>query len=251
MEARLKYYLEIADNAWILSHRLAENCSKGPYLEEDLACTNTSLDLIGWAESIYKEAAKLDNSFKNGDAIAYERNEWDYFNNCLVEQPNTDFAYIMTRQFFQDVFNYYFLTELTNSKDSFLAEFATKSLKECIYHLKRSSEWMIRFGQGTEESLKRVQDAVNNLWKYTDQLFISSEADLSLRADKISVNLDTIKSMWNQKIGEIFYFAEIQKPEIKTGGIPLGKNGHHTEYLGTSLCEIQYLHMKYPDAVWF
>lgn len=250
MKPILKYYLEIADNAAILSHRLAENSSNGPFLEEDLACTNTALDLIGWAEPIYNEAAKFDFNIKSGDDLAYRRNEWEYFNCNLVEQENRDFAYIMTRQFFMDVYHYYFFTELTSSSDHFLRDVATKSLKEVIYHLKRSSEWMIRFGQGTDVSQQKAQNAIKELWKYTEELFIPSAEDIQLREKGISADLSTVESNWNQKVSEIFYFAQLKKGESTLRTVGLGKNGEHTDKLGFILTELQYLPLKYPDAKW-
>jgi ring-1,2-phenylacetyl-CoA epoxidase subunit PaaC len=249
MNAKFNYYLEIADNAFILSHRLSENCSNGPFLEEDLACTNVALDLIGMAESIYNEAATFNSEFKTGDDVAYRRDESAYKNTLLVEQPNKDFAHLMVRQFFVDTFNYYFLTELAHSNDSFLSAIGSKSLKEVTYHLRRSSEWMIRFGNGTELSNEKAQTAINNLWRYSDELFEATVEDLELRIAGISVDLEKIKNLWAQKVSEIFYLAHLKKPENQfqlTGG----KTGKHSEYMGYILTEMQYLPNKYPDAIW-
>ena len=249
MEAKYKYYLEIADNAFLLSHRLSENSSKGPFLEEDLACTNVALDLIGMAESLYNQAATLTTEFNTGDDVAYRREEVHYRNALLTEQPNTDFAHIMVRQFFMDTFNYYFLTELSHSKDEFLAAIGAKSLKEVTYHLRRSSEWLIRFGNGTEISKSKGQTAINNLWRYTDELFEASPEDLELRGAGVSVNLDKVKELWNQKVSEIFYLAHLRKPEnvFQLNG---GKRGRHSEFMGYALAEIQFLPNKYPEAIW-
>ncbi len=249
MEAKLNYYLEIADNAFILSHRLSECCSKGPFLEEDLAGTNVALDLIGLAESIYNEVARLEGKGQTGDDIAYRREEHEYVNCLLAEQPNTDFAYIMTRQFFMDVYHYYFFTELMNSSDEFLQAVATKSLKEVTYHLKRSSEWIIRFGGGTDVSRTKAQAAIDDLWKYTGELFQPSAADTCMRALKVSVDLEKLHKMWEQKVNEILYLAELKKPasDFQLNG---GKSGVHSEYLGYMLAEIQFLTNKYPEAVW-
>lgn len=249
MEDNLKYYLEIADNALILSHRLSENSSNGPFLEEDLACTNVALDLIGLAESVYNEAAKVEGKGQTGDDLAYRRMESDYFNSILVEQPNTDFAYIMVRQFFADVFNYYFFTELSKSKDKFLAAVSTKSLKEVTYHLRRSSEWMLRFGNGTEESNSRAQKAIDDLWRYTGELFEASEADIHLRESGISADLKEVYNHWVLKVNEVFYLSHLKKPE-NTFQLKGGKNGVHSEYMGYILAEMQYLPSKYPEAKW-
>ena len=249
MEAREKYYIEIADNALILSHRLAENCSKGPFLEEDLACTNVALDLIGLAESVYNEAAKNTKGVKSGDDLAYRRDEIDYANCLLTEQPNTDFAFIMVRQFFMDTFNYYLFSELTNSSDKFLAAVATKSLKEITYHLRRSSEWMLRFGNGTEVSNQKAQKAINDLWRYTEELFTPSESDLALRDKNISADLKTVRTNWEQKVNEIFYLSNLRKPENEVQ-ISGGKFGKHSEHFGFILCDMQFLTNKYPEASW-
>jgi ring-1,2-phenylacetyl-CoA epoxidase subunit PaaC len=249
MEAKVKYYLEIADNALILSHRLSECSSNGPFLEEDLAGTNVALDLIGLAESVYNEAAKLDGKGRTGDDLAYRRSESDYLNCLLTEQPNTDFAYIMTRQFFMDTYNYYFFLELANSSDDFLKAIAAKSLKEVTYHLKRSSEWMLRFGGGTEVSSKKAQDAINALWRFTGELFSLSSEGESLRESGISIEPNNVKELWNQKVSEIFYLANLKKPEneFQLAG---GKTGTHSEHMGYILTDLQYLTNKYPDAKW-
>lgn len=249
MDDKVKYYLEIADNALILSYRLSENSSNGPFLEEDLACTNVALDLIGQAESLYNEAAKLNGKGETGDDLAYRRNERDYYNSILVEQPNTDFAYIMVRQFFADAFNYYFHLELSKSNDKYLAAVATKALKEATYHIRRSAEWMLRFGNGTEESGQRAQNAINELWKYTGELFNPSDADLNLRDSGISIDLEEVRSQWSIKVNEVFYLAHLKKPENEFQLLG-GKNGIHSEYMGHILNEMQYLPNKYPDAKW-
>lgn len=249
MSARTKYYLEIADNALILSHRLSQNSSNGPFLEEDLACTNVALDLIGMAESIYNEAARIEEEDLTGDDLAYRRDEWAYYNCLLVEQPNTDFAHIMVRQFFMDAYHYYFLTELSKSKDNFLAAVATKSLKEVTYHLRRSSEWMIRFGNGTEESHRRASSAIANLCRYTNELFTSSEADLELRAEGISVDLSKVRTEWEHKIKEMFYLSSLKRPESHFS-LYGGKDGRHSEHMGYILSDMQYLTNRYPEATW-
>lgn len=249
MKAKIAYYAEIADNAMILSHRLAENSSKGPFLEEDLACSNVALDLLGMAESIYEEAAKLKTDGSIGDDLAFRKSEWQYKNVLLVEQPNGDFAHLMVRQFFMDVFNYYFLSELTKSSDEFLSAIGVKSLKEVTYHLKRSSEWMVRFGKGTDESAERAQRAIDNLWRFTDELFDASEDDKQLHSEGISVDLDSIQGDWKLKVGEVFYIANLTKPENQFQ-LKGGKQGNHSEHFGLLLSEMQYLTNAYPDAKW-
>ena len=249
MEAKLKYYLQIADNALILSHRLSEYCSRAPFLEEDLANTNVALDLIGLAESVLEGAAKIEGKGNTADDLAYRRSENEIFNVLLAEQPNTDFAYIVVRQFLLDAFDYKFFTELTKSKDEFLAAVAVKTLKESTYHLRRSSEWMVRLGDGTEEGNKRAQRALNDLWKYTDELFTENDTDTTMKNEGIGVDLNLIKEQWLQKIREICFLSNLKIPD-GTHQISGGKDGRHSEHLGHILTEMQYLPIKYPDARW-
>ena len=249
-EGKKHYYLEIADNAYILSHRLSENCSRGPYLEEDLACTNVALDLIGLSESVYNEIAKQSEEISSGDDIAYRRDEHEYRNCLLVEQPNLDFAQLMTRQFFMDVYHYYLFTELSHSSDAFLSALSNKSLKEVTYHLKRSSEWMIRFGNGTETSREKAQMAIDRLWRYTDELFEVHSSCADLVGSGVYANTDIIKKQWTQKVNEVFFLAQLKKPENREFQLFGGKNGVHSEHFGYLLSEMQFLSNKYPDARW-
>ncbi|MFN5416361.1 MAG: 1,2-phenylacetyl-CoA epoxidase subunit PaaC [Flavobacteriia bacterium] len=248
MENKRKYYLQIADNALILSHRLSEYCSHAPFLEEDLANTNVALDLIGTAESIYVKLAEIEG-VKNSDDFAYRRKESEFLNCLLVEQPNADFAHIMVRQFLIDSFNFYFYSKLAESKDAFLRALALKTIKEVTYHLRRSSEWLIRLGDGTQEANDRTQAALNHLWKYSHELFETSEVDQEMISKGIGVDLAEIKPLFIQKVNEICYMANLKLPDtnFKISG---GKSGKHSEYLGHILCEMQFLPSKYPDAVW-
>jgi ring-1,2-phenylacetyl-CoA epoxidase subunit PaaC len=249
MNNLMKLFLHLGDNSMILSHRLSEYSSMGPFLEEDLATTNVALDHLGIAESFYEEAARLAGKGSTIDSIAYKRSESEYFNFLLVEQPNIDFAYITARQFFMDAFNYYYFGALSRSKSQKISEIAAKSLKEITYHLRRSSEWMIRLGDGTDEANNRLQNAINNLWKFNSELFIADEWEKILIADNIAPDLGGIKLNWDQKIAEIFYISKLTSPKetaIKSGG----KSGIHTEYMGHILAEMQFLVNKYPDAVW-
>lgn len=251
MEAgKRHYYLEIADNAHILSHRLAENCSRGPFLEEDLACTNVALDLIGLAESVYNEMAKQSTDWNSGDEIAYKRAEVNYCNCLLVEQPNGDFAQLMTRQFFMDTYHYYLFTELSNSSDTFLSALANKSLKEVTYHLKRSSEWMIRFGNGTDVSQEKAQKAINALWRYTDELFQVHESYADLIGSGVYADSEKLKKSWTQKVDEILFLAQLYKPEKRDFQLKGGKTGNHSEHMGFLLADMQFLPNKYPNSRW-
>ncbi len=249
MEAKIKYYLQIADNALVLSHRLGEYSSKGPFLEEDLATTNVALDLLGIAESTLNAAAALEGKGRTGDDLSYRRPEHEFVNCVLVEQPNSDFAFLMVRQFLTDAFHFYYFTELTKSNDAFLSSLAFKSLKETTYHLRRSSEWMIRLGAGTTEANDRTQYALNSLWKYSADFFTQSPADEEAFRKGYGVLLENVQIQWQQKVKEIFYMAHLTIPSngFKVTG---GKMGKHSEHLGLILAEMQFLPHKYPDAVW-
>ena len=249
MNKKLDYILQIADNAMILGHRLSELCGHGPILEQDMAVTNIALDLIGQARSLYQYAAEVEGQGRKEDDLAFMRDAWKFKNALLVEHPNKDFAYTIARQFLFDAYNYPFYKMLAESKDETLAAIAEKSLKEVTYHLRYSSEWMIRLGDGTEESHQRIQTALNDLWMYSGELLEASEADKAMLAEGVGVDLEKIAPMWHQKVEEILAIATLEKPEAKwmqSGG----KAGTHTEHLGFLLAEMQYLQRAYPGQEW-
>jgi ring-1,2-phenylacetyl-CoA epoxidase subunit PaaC len=248
-EALYNFCLRLADNNIVLGQRLAEWCSRGPILEEDLAMTNISLDLFGEAESIYEYATTLINNNSTADHLAFLRSEREYFNNLLVEQPNGDFAQTMMKQVLFSAFAKHLYEALCNSNDETLKGLAAKALKETKYHLRHSSEWIIRFGNGTDESMRRTQFALNELWRYTDDMFVMNEVDEELISMGISVNLNDIQAKWKFTISEIFAEANLQMPET-TNIIKGGCKGIHTEHLGHLLCEMQYLQRAHPGATW-
>lgn len=243
-----EYCIRLGDNGLILSHRLAEYSSNGPFLEEDLAITNVGLDLLGQAESFLKYAAEIGGTTE--DALAFKRPEQDYKCVHMVEFPNKDFAYIMARQYFMDVFNYELYTRLKNSSDQIIAAIAAKSLKEVTYHKRRSTEWMYRLGEGTEESNQRLQAAVDELWKYTDELFLMDEIEKTALEKGYGVDLAVIKSVWESTVKEVFAEAGITYPTQPVHSLMYGKQGFHTEYFGFLLTDMQYLNLLYPDATW-
>lgn len=247
-EALYNYTLRLADTNLILGQRLSEWTGHGPYLEEDLALTNIALDITGVAKSLYEYAEQQDNS-KTADDLAYFRNERQFMNLLITEQPNGDYAKTMVRQVIMDCFDVYFYQELAKSKDETLAGIAQKSIKEVTYHLRHSSAWLVRFGDGTEESHNRAQDALNHLWQYTGELFEMNELDEILIKEGIAVDLSTIKSKWENHITELIAKATLQKPETtyaQTGS----RKGLHTEHLGYILAEMQALPRMFPDAKW-
>lgn len=242
------YTLRIADSSLILGQRMSEWCSNGPTLEEDIAMSNISLDMFGQANGFYQYAAQLDGT-KSADELAFRRNEREFFNHQLVEQENGNFGTTMVRNFLHDVFNFLFYTELSKSKDETLSALASKSLKEVKYHLRHSSNWLIRLGDGTGESNTKVQDALEELWMYTGELFEMDNLDAELLNSGIAVDNSALKSEWDRMVNKTLVKAKLTRPEdayMATGG----KKGLHTEYLGFILSEMQFLQRAYPDAKW-
>lgn len=248
-ENKIQYIYGIADNALILGQRLSELCGHGPNLETDIAMTNMALDLLGQTRSYYQYAAKLSGDGKTEDDIAFLRIERQYRNVLLVEQPNRHFGYVITRQFFYDVFHLLLLEELQNSTDETLAAIAKKGIKEVSYHQRFSSDWIKRLGDGTEESHEKVQEAVDDLWKFTDELFHMTEEDKIALDNEVGVNTVALKEKYNQIIKEVFEEATITVPETKwfqKGG----KQGIHSEHMGYLLSDLQYMQRTYPNMKW-
>lgn len=248
-DAVYSFCLRLADNNLILGQRLAEWCSRGPILEEDLAMTNISLDLLGQAETLYEYAAQLKSNNTTADDLAFLRSERQYYNNLLTEQPNGDFAFTMMKQFLFSTFAKCLYEALAGSNDETIMGFAAKALKEVKYHYRHSSEWIIRFGNGTQESKQRVQFAIDELWPFTQDMFEMNEVDEELISTGISVNLDSIHAKWKFIVAEIFHEANLIMPET-SNEIKGGSNGIHTEHLGHILCEMQYLQRTHPGAQW-
>jgi ring-1,2-phenylacetyl-CoA epoxidase subunit PaaC len=243
------YCLRLADNNLILGQRLGELCGHGPLLEEDVALTNIALDLMGQARALLAYAATIENKGRSDDDLAFLRSEREFYNTLLVEQPNTDFAYIIARQFFVDAFDYYFYQQLTQSKDETLAALAAKGIKEVTYHLRHSSQWVERLGDGTEESHKRIQQAINDLWTFTGELFEITPHDTLLLKEGIAVDLALIQPQWNEHVNKVFEKATLQLPQntwMQRGS----REGKHTEHLGYLLAEMQHLHRAYPGVNW-
>ena len=248
MNSLFTYTLRIADSSLILAQRMSEWCSKGPTLEEDIAMSNIALDMFGQANGFYQYAAQLDGN-KSADELAFRRNEREFFNHQLVEQENGNFGTTMVRNFLHDVFNFLFYTELSKSKDETLSALASKSLKEVKYHLRHSRNWLVRLGDGTAVSNTKVQDALEELWMYTGELFEMDNIDIELLNRGIAVDNTALKSEWDRMINKTLLKAKLTRPKdtyMATGG----KKGLHTEYLGFILSEMQFLQRAYPDAKW-
>lgn len=243
------YILGIADNSLILGQRLGQLCGHGPSLETDIACTNISLDLFGQVRSYFQYAAKIAGDQRTEDDIAMLRKERDYKNVLLVEQPNTNFAFTIGRQFLFDVYHLAFLTELQNSNDFTLSVIAKKCVKEVSYHLRFSSDWVKRLGNGTPVSKEKMQEAINDLWTYTDELFYQTNADKEMVFEGVGVDVTKLKNNYYSHINKILLEATLEIPESKwfqTGG----KEGIHTEHLGYLLSDLQYMQRTYPNMEW-
>lgn len=249
-QALLHYVLQLADTSIILAQRLGEWCGHGPVLEQDIAMSNIGLDLIGQARSLYQYAAEVQGAGKTEDDLAFLRNEREFYNLLLVEQPNGNFADTIARQFFFDAYHYYLLERLQQSSDETLAGIAAKSLKEVAYHLKWSSEWIIRLGDGTDESKSKMQAAVDNIWTYTGELTIPTSVEKQLASEGIIPDITSLKDAWQEKVSSILAEATLTMPAqgswMQTGG----KLGTHTEHLGFMLAEMQYLQRTYPGLKW-
>ena len=244
MSALIDYTLHLADNALILGQRNSEWCGHGPILEQDIAITNISLDLIGQSRSLYQYAVQLKADGSTEDSLAYLRTEREFKNCLLVEQPNGDWAQTMLRQFLFSSYQFYLYKYLQGNTDKTIAAIAEKSLKEVSYHLRWSSEWVIRLGDGTEESRNRMLTAIDELWRYTGELFIAAPYEIELNID-----LASLKTEWDNKVKAVMEEATLPFPEkvfMQTGG----KAGTHTEQLGYILSDLQYMQRVYPGCEW-
>jgi ring-1,2-phenylacetyl-CoA epoxidase subunit PaaC len=248
-EALFRYLLRLGDDSLILGQRLGEWCGHGPILEEDIAITNIALDLIGQATSILNYAGAVEGNGRDGDKLAFLRLEHEYTNLLLLEQPNGDFADTMMRQFLFDAFRKPLFERLLNSADDQLAAIAEKSLKETKYHLKHSSEWVIRLGDGTDESHQRIRKALDNFWRYADELFFADEVDAELTKSGILPDLSGLRNEWESTTKTIFSEATIAIPtnNWKFDG---GRKGRHSEHMGYILAELQYMQRAYPNMEW-
>jgi ring-1,2-phenylacetyl-CoA epoxidase subunit PaaC len=257
------YTLHLADSALIVAQRNAEWTGHGPVLEQDIAITNISLDLLGQARNFYQYAATLYNNASDEDKglfdnylprlwktygrelqeddLAFLRDEHQYLNPLITELPKGDWAFSILRQFFFSTFQFYNYQQLQQSGDAQLAAIAEKSIKEVAYHLRWSGEWVIRLGDGTQESNRRISLALSDLWSFTGEMFVSASYD--------SIHLAALKNDWLQKVAAVFTEATLEIP--KTGWMQSGgKEGRHTEYFGYLLTEMQHLQRVYPNATW-
>ena len=245
----INYILGIADNCLILGQRLGELCGHGPSLETDIALTNISLDLLGQTRNYYQYAASLYDEDKTEDDIAFLRSEREYVNLLLVEQPNTNFGFVIARQFYFDSFHKMLLEKLQDSKNETLSAIAKKSLKEVSYHHRFSSSWIQRLGDGTEESHSKVQEALDTLYPYTDECFKLTESDKEMLTAEIGVDVSSFKDAYHKEVSDVLTEATLRTPNSKffQNG---GKQGLHSEHMGYILAELQYMQRAYPNMKW-
>ena len=243
------YVLRRADDALILGHRLSEWCGHAPMMEEDMAIANMGLDLLGQARELYSDAAKVEGKDNDEDKLAYLRDVRQYRNLLLLEQPNGDFARTMTRQFFYAAFSDLYWRAMMNSRDATLAAVAAKSEKESAYHLRHSSEWMVRLGDGTDESHRRAQTAVDDLWAFTGEMFAVDDSERGLIDAGIAVDPETLRASWLQTVSRVLDEATLARPQndwMQQGG----RDGRHSEHLGHLLSELQSMQRAFPGATW-
>jgi ring-1,2-phenylacetyl-CoA epoxidase subunit PaaC len=244
-----KYTLRLGDTSVILGQRLSEWTGHGPFLEEDLALTNIALDIFGRAKALLEYAAVIEGKGRTEDDLTFFRNDREYFNALICEQPNGDYAKTIMRQAIVDSFDYLFYTELSKSKDQTLAGIAAKSIKEITYHKRHSFSWVDRFGNGTEESHSRLQNGLNETWPFSGELFEMNQIDEVLIPEGIAVDLNKIKPIWEKEIHQLISQANLILPQdvfMQTGG----RNGIHTEHLSYILAEMQSVPRMHPDAKW-
>ena len=238
----IDYTLHLADTTLILAQRNSEWCGHGPILEQDIAITNISLDLLGQARNFYQYAATLIGGDATEDSLAYLRKEREFKNLLIAEQPNGDWGQTILRQYLYSQFQFLLYQKLQTSSDQQLAAIAAKAIKETTYHVRWSSEWVIRLGDGTDESNSRMLKAIDELWRYTGEMFEPANYETL-------VDTSSLKNDWLEKVAVIFSEATLSIPEkvfMQSGG----KDGKHTEQLGFILTELQYMQRAYPNAQW-
>jgi len=247
--AHCRYLLRLGDTSLVLGQRLAEWVGHSPALEEDLGLANLSLDLIGQARLLLTYAGELEGRGRSEDDLAMSRDPSDFLNLALAEQPNGDYGHTIVRQMLIDAFQLELYEALQHSKDPRLAEVDAKALKETRYHFRYSAGWVVRLGDGTEESHLRVQRALDVLWRFTQEFFVADEVDEAMAREGIAPVLADLATRWSARVDEVLREATLKRP----ADVPYswhGKRGDHTEHLGYLLAEMQYMHRAYPGATW-
>jgi len=246
---RIEYVLRIGDSALVLAQRLGALVASAPTMEEDVAIANVALDLLGQARALLTYAGELEGRGRGEDDLAYLRQPHEFRNLLLVEQPNGDFAQTQLRQFFYDAYAIELWTQLQASSDETLAAIAGKAVKETKYHVQRSADWVVRLGDGTDESARRLQQALSNLWMYTGELFLTDDVDAVIADAGVAPLASALEQPWRQRVAHVFAEAGLTMPEA-TWPQRGGKLGMHSEHLAYVLADMQVLPRAYPGARW-
>jgi ring-1,2-phenylacetyl-CoA epoxidase subunit PaaC len=243
------YALRLGDDALILGQRLSEWCGRAPALEVDLSLANVALDLIGQATHFLGLAGTIEAKGRDGDQLAFRRDVMDFSNCLLVEQPNGDFAQTMARQFLYSNYQELLLTRLASSADQRFGAIAAKAVKEVAYHCKLAGDWVVRLGDGTDDSRARMIAGLDWMWRFADELFAADEIDAAALKAGIGVDKADLRAAWDQRIDAVLAQASLERPAARRG-VSGGRLGRHSEHLGHLLSEMQYLQRAYPDATW-
>lgn len=249
MSAPFEYLVRLGDDRLVLGHRLSEWCGHGPILEEDIALANIALDLIGEATLFLKRAGEVEGAGRNEDALAYFRDAVEYRNALIAELPKGDFGFTIVRQLFFSVYSLLQMEALQRSTDVDVAGIAAKAVKESRYHVRHSAQWVITLGDGTAESHARAQAAVDELWRYTGELFIADDVDREAATSGLGVDPSTLEAAWRKQVDDVLARATLKVPAagyMQRGG----REGRHTEYLGHMLTEMQIVARSHPGASW-
>jgi ring-1,2-phenylacetyl-CoA epoxidase subunit PaaC len=244
-----EYLCRLGDDRLVLGHRLSQWCGHAPILEEDIALANFALDFVGQAAALLKLAGEVEGKGRDEDALAYHRDENEFRNVQLVELPKGDFGFTLMRQYLFDAFDVLFLERLVKSKHEALAGIAAKALKEAKYHSRHTGEWVVRLGDGTEESHRRMQRALDELWSFTSELFLADGVDAAMVAQGIGVDLPSLRAPWEITVRETIARATLAVPDDKRV-VRGGRQGRHSEHLGHMLAEMQILPRSHPGAQW-
>jgi len=244
------FLLRLGDDRLVLGHRLSEWCGHAPVLEEDIALTNIALDEIGQAAAFLHLAGETEGKGRTEDDLAYFREATQFTNIRLVEQPNIDFAATIARQFLFDTYNYFLLQRIQESRIEQLAGIAAKGFKEATYHLRHSKEWMLRLGNGTDESHRRLQSSMSELWPLTKEFFSFDETELSLVDGGMIPSLEGIEEKWDEVVRQSLDAAHLSIPESNSGKVLVSRYGTHSEHLGHMLAEMQIVARSFPGAKW-
>ncbi len=249
MTPHLEYCLRIGDSTLILGQRLSEWCGHAPVLEEDIALANIALDLIGQSRLMLTHAGGIEGAGRDEDHLAFLRSEGQFRNVTLVELPNGDFGRTVLKSFLFCTFLRELWTALGSSADAGLAAIAAKSVKETRYHVQHAGEWVVRLGDGTDESRRRMQQALDELWPYTAEWFLPTPVDEAIRIARIGIEWSSLRPAWEAAVLPVLAEATLEVP-ASAPFLSRGKLGVHTEHMGHLLAEMQYLQRAYPGATW-